>query len=128
MTGTSNMFADMGALPIADKLEGGLLEAKTPPIEPAALENIPEEKVNDVSRENIDEIVRELDQEAPVEASNAAAHTLEEPNITETIDDASKKADEAVAKKTCNCDAGDLCFKCILSKVFSLEPLLDQNY
>lgn len=128
MTGTSNMFADVGTLPISDKLEGGLPEAKTPPIESAALENIPEEKVNDVSRENIDEIVRELDQEAPAEASNAAAHTLEEPNITETIDDATKKSDEAVAKKTCNCDAGDLCFKCILSKVFSLEPLLDQNY
>ena len=122
------MFADMGAVPISDKLEGGLLEAKTPSIEPAALENIPEEKVNDVSRENIDEIVRELDQEAPVEASNAAAHTLEEPNIIETIDDATKKTDEAAAKKTCPCDAGDLCFKCILSKVFSLEPILDQNY
>jgi len=27
--------------------------------------------------------------------------------------------------KNCNCEAGDLCFKCILSKVFSLEPFFD---
>lgn len=27
--------------------------------------------------------------------------------------------------KTCNCDVGDLCYKCILGKVFSLEPLFE---
>jgi hypothetical protein len=31
------------------------------------------------------------------------------------------------SKRKCNCDDGDLCFKCVLSKVFSLEPLLDQG-
>ena len=32
----------------------------------------------------------------------------------------------AASKKICNnCDVGDLCFKCIFSKVFSLEPFFD---
>lgn len=32
----------------------------------------------------------------------------------------------AASKKACNkCDVGDLCFKCILNKVFSLEPFFD---
>jgi hypothetical protein len=30
-------------------------------------------------------------------------------------------------KKKCSCDEGDLCFKCVLSKVFSLEPMLDKG-
>lgn len=38
-----------------------------------------------------------------------------------------KKLTRETSKRNCNCDEGDLCFKCILGKVFSLEPMLDQN-
>lgn len=49
---------------------------------------------------------------------------MEEANpYVETIDTADMK--EAPCKKNCNCETGDLCFKCILSKVFSLEPFFD---
>jgi len=44
------------------------------------------------------------------------------PNV-ETVDTANMK--ETPSKKNCNCEMGDLCFKCILSKVFSLEPFFD---
>lgn len=47
---------------------------------------------------------------------------MEETNpYIETIDTADMK--ETPSKKSCNCETGDLCFKCILSKVFSLEPI-----
>jgi len=28
----------------------------------------------------------------------------------------------------CHCKVGDLCYKCILGKVFSLEPLIEPSY
>lgn len=32
---------------------------------------------------------------------------------------------ETPSKKNCKCEKGDLCFKCVLGKVFSLEPFFD---
>ena len=37
------------------------------------------------------------------------------------------KEKHVTSKRKCNCDEGELCFKCVLSKVFSLEPLLNQG-
>lgn len=127
MSGTS-MF-DVGGQPNVGKLpvEGGTLENSTPIVE-TIVENAQEEREksspNDVSEQNLEEIVKELD-ESEEQSSSAAKHSLEEDDnpYIETIDTAEMK--ETPTKKNCNCEMGDLCFKCILSKVFSLEPLFD---
>lgn len=86
---------------------------------------------NDVSEQHIEEIVNELEEfqassNEERESSSAVLHSQEQvaEEPIETVDTQDMKP--AASKKACNkCDVGDLCFKCILNKVFSLEPFFD---
>lgn len=121
-------------------------EAIPEPIE-EAIEGTHEPTTKDVneSDQNIDEIVKELDECQP--PSSAAIQSLDEedqkvvevksvatPTATPTKRNRSCKTYDctvdnlcAPCKRNCNCNVDDLCYKCILGKVFSLEPYFEPD-
>lgn len=75
--------------------------------------------VNDVSNQQLEEIVKELD-ECP-KSSNAEKHSQEQQAQVE----ANTTRQPKPCKKSCGCAIDDFCFRCVLSKVFTLEPFLN---
>lgn len=102
----------------------GILPVEGRPLEQTPIEAIGlvthEDKANDISNQHIGEIVKQLDEAH--ESPNAATHSREEANDNPYIETIDTKTAEVVTKKTCKCEIGKNCFKCILGKVFSLEP------
>lgn len=107
-------------------VEGGPLDET--PIE-TIVEAAFEEQSNDASNQKDTEILRELDE---AQESSAPTATIDEEQV-EAVEPSGKTVEieetqaPAPCKKSCGCNVGDLCFKCIFSKVFSLEPFKDSE-
>ena len=105
-------------------------EAIPEPIE-EAIEGTHEPITKDVneSDQNIDEIVKELDECQP--PSSAAIQSLDEEDQkvveVKSVTTPTATPTKRNCNRNCNCNVDDLCYKCILGKVFSLEPYLEPD-
>jgi hypothetical protein len=100
------------------------------PIE-TIVEDAYEELSGDASNQRVQDFVRELDeaQESSIPAENILQEVEKVETVetkVETVETEETKA-PTPCKKSCGCNVDDNCFKCIFSRIFSLEPFKDSE-